>query len=83
MRNKTVSELKSVTLELKSNPPLHSQQNSMVELFAAQVKRCGAATAVQYGTEALSYHELDRRSNQLAHYLRRLGVGPEVRVGVG
>ena len=31
--------------------------------------------------EKLSYGELNGRANQLAHYLRKLGVEPEVRVG--
>jgi amino acid adenylation domain-containing protein len=30
----------------------------------------------------MTYSELDRRSNQLAHYLKSLGVGPEVVVGI-
>ncbi len=38
--------------------------------------------AVLFGREKLSYGELERLSNQLAHYLRERGVGPDVPVGV-
>ncbi len=34
------------------------------------------------GQQSLTYQELNARSNQLARYLRRLGVGPEVPVGI-
>ncbi|HWU91137.1 MAG TPA: amino acid adenylation domain-containing protein, partial [Kofleriaceae bacterium] len=51
----------------------------LVEQIAA---RSPEAIAVQMGDVALSYRDLDRRANQLAHTLRELGVGPEVRVGV-
>ena len=37
---------------------------------------------LEFAGERLSYGELERRSNQLAHHLRRLGVGPEVLVGL-
>jgi amino acid adenylation domain-containing protein len=47
------------------------------ELFEDQVVRDPAATAVIYDGEALSYGELNARANQVAHHLRRLGVGPE------
>ena len=52
------------------------------ELFEAQVERTPHAIAVVYEDAQLTYLQLNRRANQLAHHLRLLGVGPEVRVGV-
>ncbi|HZI03814.1 MAG TPA: amino acid adenylation domain-containing protein, partial [Archangium sp.] len=51
-------------------------------LVEAQVERTPDAIAVISGTRRLTYLELERRSNQLAHHLRQLGVGPEVKVGL-
>src|SRR5205085_5305436 len=52
------------------------------ELFEAQVKRTPERVAVEGFGEQLTYAELNHRANQLAHYLRRLGVFGEMRVGV-
>ena len=52
------------------------------ELFAAQAARVPDAVAVTFGDEALTFRGLDERANRLAHHLRGLGVGPEVRVGI-
>ncbi len=47
------------------------------QLIEAQAARTPGATAIVCGQERMTYAELDRRANQLAHRLRRLGVGPE------
>ncbi|HEV3316063.1 MAG TPA: amino acid adenylation domain-containing protein [Candidatus Angelobacter sp.] len=52
------------------------------ELFEEQVTRMPAALALEYKNEKLTYTELNRRANQVAHYLRHLGVGSEVPVGM-
>ena len=52
------------------------------ELVARHAAQTPDALAVKAGAESLSHGELDRRANQLAHHLRSLGVGPDVRVGV-
>ncbi|HEY7767829.1 non-ribosomal peptide synthetase, partial [Longimicrobium sp.] len=52
------------------------------DLFAAQARRTPHAVAVVHRGRALTYAELDRASNRLAHALRGRGVGPEARVGV-
>ncbi len=52
------------------------------QLFELQVKQTPNNTAIVYEGNQLTYNELNRRANQMAHYLRGLGVGPEVLVGV-
>ncbi|WP_235430608.1 AMP-binding protein [Xanthomonas sp. MUS 060] len=52
------------------------------ELFEAQVAREPSAIAIAHGELALTYDELNTRANQLAHYLRKLGVRPDDRVAI-
>ncbi len=52
------------------------------QMFEQQAAREPAAVAVISGDKQWSYGELNERANQLAHYLRGLGVGTESLVGV-
>jgi len=52
------------------------------QLIEAQARGTPESVAVADEDRQLTYRELDFRSNQLARYLQKLGVGPEVMVGV-
>jgi amino acid adenylation domain-containing protein len=52
------------------------------QLFEAQVEKTPDAVAVVFENQQLTYRELNNRANQLAHYLQKLGVHPEVLVGI-
>jgi non-ribosomal peptide synthetase component F len=51
-------------------------------MFETQVTRTPDAVAVVCGDTSLTFRELNRRANQVAHYLRGLGMGPEMLVGL-
>ena len=87
---KHVSELPMLT-EDERNQILVSWNNTRVDypkelclpqLVEAQVERTPNATAVVYEQDQLSYRELNARANQVANYLRKLDVGPDVLVGI-
>ncbi|XKK36739.1 AMP-binding protein [Bacillus sp. A17A.1] len=52
------------------------------ELFEQQVARTPNAVAVVYEGGKLTYQELNEKSNQLAHFLQKRGIGPESLVGI-
>ncbi len=60
----------------------YPRELTLPALFEAQAQRSPEATAVRDEKGQVTYAELDRRSNRLAHYLIELGVGPETLVGV-
>lgn len=52
------------------------------QLFEQQAERTPEIIAVASGEEQLTYRQLNQRANQLAHYLKEQGVGPDRLVGV-
>ncbi|MCA1614248.1 MAG: condensation domain-containing protein [Acidobacteria bacterium] len=74
---------RETSLDACSTPPARARGDACVhQLFEAQAEITPDAVAVVSERESLTYGELNRRANQLARHLLRLGVGPEVRVGV-
>src|SRR6185369_7071903 len=60
----------------------HRSMATVHELFEEQSKRTPDSVAIVFAGARLSYRELNTKSNQMARYLRRLGVGPERLVGI-
>ena len=58
------------------------QGKCLHQLFELQAEQYPDAIAVAYEEQQLTYGELNRQANQLAHYLRSLGVGTETLVGI-
>ena len=59
-----------------------STANCFQQLFEKQVAQSPQARALEFAGQAMSYDDLNRRANQLAHYLRELGVGPDTLVAI-
>nr|UBH04475.1 NosC [Desmonostoc muscorum CCALA 125] len=60
----------------------YPQDKCIHQLFEEQVERTPDAVAVVYENQHLTYHQLNCRANQLAHYLKSLGVKADVLVGI-
>jgi len=78
----TESERHQLLVEWNDTKTDYPRNKCVHELFETQVEKTPDAIAVVFEDLQLSYRELNRRANQLAHYLRKLGVGPEVLVGI-
>lgn len=82
LRILTDAENKLILAEFNNTHIEFPEDKCLHHLFEAQVERSPDAIAVVFKDKQLTYVELNRRANQLARYLQRLGVGPEVVVGM-
>ncbi len=78
----SAAERQQLLVEWNDTTEEFAKEACLHELFEAQVRRTPNAIALNYNDTNLTYLELNERSNQLAHYLRSLGVGPETPVAL-
>lgn len=82
MESLSEAERRLVIVEWNKTEKPYSDDQCIHHLFEQQVKKAPEAIAMEAENFRLSYDELNRRANQLAYYLRDLGVGPDMLVGL-
>ncbi len=75
-------EQQAVLRDWNRNTVAFPDERTIHELIEAKVVAAPEAPAVTFGEQTLSYGELNRRANRLAHKLIERGVGPDVLVGI-
>src|SRR3984957_8493692 len=76
------TERHQLLVEWNATDAAYPKDKCIHGLFEEQVARAPDAIALIQDQEQLTYAELNTRANQLAHYLRALGVGPETCVAI-
>ncbi len=78
----TASERQQILFNWNDTSSSHDRERCIHQLFEEQAERTPGAPALVCGEDCVTYAELNQRANQLGHYLKELGVGPETRVGI-
>jgi amino acid adenylation domain-containing protein len=78
----TDAEKHQLLVEWNDTKKNYPKDKCLHQLFEEQVKRAPDSVAVIFEDQRLTYEELNTRANQLAHYLKKLRVGPEMLVGI-
>ncbi|MGA9381329.1 MAG: amino acid adenylation domain-containing protein, partial [Phormidium sp.] len=76
------SEQHQLLIEWNNTQTDYPANKCVHQLFEEQCLRTPEAVAVVWGSQQLTYQQLNYRANQLAHYLRSLGVEKNVLVGI-
>jgi amino acid adenylation domain-containing protein len=76
------SERRQLLVEWNDSKWDYPRDQCLHELFEAQAAKIPGQAGIVFQDRFLSYRELNEKANQLAHYLRKRNVGPEVLVGI-
>jgi amino acid adenylation domain-containing protein len=75
-------ERRQVVVDWNNTDRNYPRERSLHEFVEDQVERTPGAVAVVFESQQLTYREFNSRANQVAHSLRKLGVGPGKLVAV-
>jgi len=78
----TPAERQQMLVEWNNTAADYHHDQLVSQLFEQQAKKTPDNAAVVFEDQSLTYGELNARANQLAHYLKKRGVGPESLVGI-
>ncbi len=78
----SATEQQQILVDWNNTEVNYPVDRGLPQMFEKQVERTPHAVAVVYEGHQLTYRQLNRRANQLAHHLQSLGVGPETLVGL-
>jgi len=78
----TASERKQLLIDWNETETHYRPDETIHERFESQARHTPDAVAISYEGATLTYRELNERANQIAHYLKKRGVGPEILVGL-
>ena len=76
------AERDQIVVEWNETETNYPNDRCIHELIEQQIEKRSEAVALIYENQQLTYAELNARANQLARYLKRLGVGPETLIGI-
>jgi amino acid adenylation domain-containing protein len=78
----SAEDRRQIVVEWNRTQRAYPEPACVHRLVERVAERTPQAPAVTFGAETLTFAQLNARANQLAHRLRRCGVGPDVLVGV-
>ena len=78
----TAAEKQKILHEWKNTKTDYPTDKCIHQLFEEQVENNPNGIALAFELQLLTYSQLNRKANQLAHYLQNLGVVPETLVGI-
>jgi amino acid adenylation domain-containing protein len=78
----TAEEDRQLLIQMNETGREFPKNQCVHNLFETQAARSPESIAIVYEHQQLTYRQLNARANQMAHYLRKLGVGPETPVGI-